>query len=120
MDSNTALPRGWSRVRLGDVTIEQNTRVGNACALTVLSSTKHRGLIPSDEYFKRPVHSHDLRNYKIVERDWFAYATNHLSEGSIGLQQDYEAALVSPIYTVFSTRDDVYPQYLIRLLKSDE
>src|SRR5262249_46540652 len=53
-------------------------------------------------------------------KNWFAYATNHLAEGSIGLQDRYSSACVSPIYTVFSCRKGVIPAYLYRLLKSPE
>jgi type I restriction enzyme S subunit len=75
--------------------------------------------VPSDDFFKgRTIYSSDLSNYKIVRRDWFAYATNHLAEGSVGLQNTYDLACVSPIYTVFSCQSEVEPRFLFRLLKS--
>lgn len=116
-----ATPRGWSSTTLGDVTIERSERVGADPAPVVLSSTKHFGLVPSDDFFKnRTIYSSDLSNYKIVRRDWFAYATNHLAEGSIGLQNLCATACVSPIYTVFSCRSAAEPRYLFRLLKRPE
>ncbi|MCZ4120801.1 restriction endonuclease subunit S [Streptomyces sp. H39-S7] len=116
------VPTGWRLVSLGDVTTERSERVGNAVRdVTVLSSTKHRGLIPSNEYFKnRVVYSDDLSSYKTVRKGWFAYATNHLTEGSIGLQKDHQNACVSPIYTVFSCLDDIDESYLYRFVKSPE
>jgi hypothetical protein len=111
---------GWRATTLGRVTVERTERVGPRTRRpTVLSSTKHFGLVPSDEYFRnRVVYSDDLALYKRVDRHWFAYATNHLAEGSIGLQQDFDDACVSPIYTVFSVLPDAYPRYLHRLLGS--
>ncbi|MCP2318256.1 type I restriction enzyme, S subunit [Nocardia amikacinitolerans] len=113
------LPSGWSQVTLQAITQEHAKKVGAHQQITVLSSTKHHGLVPSDEYFKgRTIYSDDLANYKVVERDWFAYATNHLAEGSIGLQEAFDFSCVSPIYTVFSCRRGVDARYLFRVLKS--
>jgi type I restriction enzyme S subunit len=70
-------------------------------------------------YFGRRVFSADTSGYKVVRRHQFAYATNHIEEGSIGLLTDCEAGLVSPMYTVFDTNHRIIPQYLIRLLKTE-
>jgi type I restriction enzyme S subunit len=122
MTDAVALPSGWRRSFIGAETDERNERVGShADPPIVLSSTKHHGLVPSDDFFRnRTVYSDDLSDYKIVSRNWFAYATNHLAEGSIGLQNRYSSACVSPIYTVFSCREGINPSYLYRLLKSPE
>lgn len=114
------IPRGWVETTLGAVTQEENNRVGLRDGVRVLSSTKHHGLVPSDEYFKnRTIFSSDTSNYKMVRKGDFAYATNHLAEGSIGLQERFGEACVSPIYTVFSCNDDVYEPYLFRVLKDE-
>src|SRR4051794_16399572 len=117
----SSAPEFWSRVPLREVTVEQDEKVGRQRLVTVLSSTKGHGLVPSAEYFKnRTIHSSNIAGYKVVRKDWFAYATNHLAEGSIGLQQDFDVACVSPIYTVFSCSDAVHPPYLFRVLKSPQ
>lgn len=114
------VPNGWREAALGDLVDESNDRVGRIAPL-VLSSTKHHGLVPSSEYFQgRTIYSNDLSNYKRVDRGWFAYATNHLAEGSIGLQWAFDSACVSPIYTVFKCKNSVDPRFLYRVLKSPE
>ncbi len=85
--------------------------------LTVLSCTKYDGLVPSLEYFGRRIFANDLSSYKIVPQNHFAYATNHIEEGSIGYQSNLKEGLVSPMYTVFKTQI-VNDNYLFRLLKS--
>jgi type I restriction enzyme S subunit len=122
MSDAADLPGGWRRTSIGAETEERKERVGSyADPPIVLSSTKHQGLVPSDDFFRnRTVYSDDLSSYKSVSRNWFAYATNHLAEGSIGLQNRYSSACVSPIYTVFSCRDGTDSSYLYRLLKSPE
>ena len=118
MNDRTLRP-GWLRADLGSVTREEKVRVGIRPAPVVLSSTKHHGLVPSDEFFKnRTIYSADLSNYKSVKMNWFAYATNHLAEGSIGLQERFTDSCVSPIYTVFSCREWIDPRFLFRVLKS--
>ena len=109
----------WSACRIGDAVRREVARVGANPAPVVLSSTKYRGLVPSRTYFKgRKIFSDDLSMYRVVRPGWFAYATNHLAEGSIGLNDLGETGCVSPMYTVFSARDHVYKEYLYRLLKS--
>ena len=86
--------------------------------LIVLSCTKYDGLVPSLEYFGRKIYSDDLTTYKIVLKNCFAYATNHIEEGSIGYQTKHDRALISPMYTVFKTNDSVDNAYLYKVLKS--
>jgi type I restriction enzyme S subunit len=111
-------PADWCRVALGEITREVSTRNTDGRDLPVLSCTKHHGLVLSQEYFGRRVHAQDTGPYRVVGRGEFAYATNHVEEGSIGYQNVCEAGLVSPIYTVFRNTDAVDPEYLFRVLKS--
>lgn len=111
-------PADWKRTRLGGVTHEIGVRNANGGELPVLSCTKHRGLVRSQEYFGKRVHAEDTSAYRVVQHGEFAYATNHIEEGSIGYQNLCEAGLVSPIYTVFKTTDAVDDSYLFRVLKS--
>jgi type I restriction enzyme, S subunit len=86
---------------------------------SVLSCTKHQGLVESLKYFGRQVFSADTAAYKIVERGQFAYATNHLEEGSIGYLDFRDKGLVSPMYTVFKTDSSkVNDRFLWKLFKT--
>lgn len=108
----------WRRVRLGSIAFEVKERAGDTSP-PVLSCTKHDGLVLSEEYFGKQVFSRDLSSYKVVRRGQFAYATNHLEEGSIGLLVNSDAGLVSPMYTVFEVGcAEAIPEYLYALLKS--
>jgi type I restriction enzyme S subunit len=111
-------PSDWKRVSLGEVTHEVMTRNANGAALPVLSCTKHQGLVFSEEYFGRRVYSANTIDYRVVKRGEYAYATNHIEEGSIGYQNVCDAGLVSPIYTVFKSTDEVEDRYLYKVLKS--
>jgi type I restriction enzyme S subunit len=65
------------------------------------------------------VYSDDTSNYKVVRRGHYGFPSNHIEEGSIGYQDICEAGIVSPIYSVFKTSDDVHDGYLYRLLKTE-
>ncbi|MCB9235271.1 MAG: restriction endonuclease subunit S [Bacteroidia bacterium] len=108
----------WKKVPIKEVAKEISIRNKEDKDLIVLSCTKYDGLVPSLEYFGRKIYSDDTSNYKIVPKNHFAYATNHIEEGSIGYQGEYDEALISPMYTIFKTKDSVDDQYFFMLLKS--
>lgn len=88
--------------------------------LPVLSCTKYNGLVDSLSYFGKQIFSKDISTYKLVRRGQFAYATNHIEEGSIGYQDLYDIALISPMYTVFEADSSVVDHaYLYLLLKTE-
>lgn len=108
----------WRSCHIGEIASELVSKNGDHSQLVVLSCTKYDGLVPSLEYFGRKMYGNDLSTYKVVQRHTFAYATNHIEEGSIGYQTNYEQALISPMYTVFKTNGQENDEYLYRLLKS--
>lgn len=109
----------WVEQKIKDFSKEVSLKNKNDDDLIVLSCTKYNGLVPSLEYFGRKIYSDNLTTYKVVEKNVFAYATNHIEEGSIGYQSKYEKALISPMYTVFRTNDKISDEFLFRVLKSN-
>lgn len=114
-----SIPADWQYPRIEAFAKEVATKRGSGSAFPVLSCTKHAGLVDSLSYFNKQVFSADTSTYKVVPRDCFVYATNHIEEGSIGYQNLYDFGLVSPMYTVFKTTDKVLGGYLYRLLKTE-
>lgn len=86
---------------------------------TVFSCTKYNGLVPSLEYFGKKIYSDNLKTYKVIKRNQFAYATNHIEEGSIGILEREEIGLISPMYTIFEFNENVNIDYIFKILKSD-
>lgn len=108
----------WKKIHISDASKEVSIKNKDDKALTVLSCTKYNGLVPSLEYFGRKIFSDDLSTYKVVPKNHFAYATNHIEEGSIGYQDKFDEALISPMYTVFKTDSKVNDNFFFNLLKS--
>lgn len=115
-----SVPSDWKRVKIGNIATEISKKNTNGNDLPVLSCTKYQGLVNSLEYFDKQIFSINTSTYKIVERGQFAYATNHIEEGSIGYQDLYPKGLISPMYTVFKTDPDkIHDGYLYKLLKTE-
>lgn len=109
----------WKRMTINEFAKEVSIKNVKSEDCIVLSCTKYDGLVSSLEYFGKQIYSNDLRNYKIVPRNHFVYATNHIEEGSIGYQTDYEKGLISPMYTVFYTDENIVDDsFLFAILKS--
>lgn len=114
-------PADWQAVEIGDVAQEKSVQNRKQIGLPVLSCTKYDGLVDSLLYFNKQIFSHDTAKYKVVERGQFAYATNHIEEGSIGYQDFLPAGLVSPMYTVFRPDSErIDGSYFYKLLKSEK
>jgi len=112
-------PVDWDYLRIDDIATQVSCKNMGGAELPVLSCTKHHGLVDSLKYFGKQVFSKDLSTYKVVKRNQFAYATNHIEEGSIGYQDIYDEAVISPMYTVFETVDQINDRFLFLLLKTE-
>lgn len=111
--------QAWENLHIRDIAREISAKNKDGSQLTVLSCTKHKGLVDSLSYFGKRIFSENLSTYKIVKCGQFAYATNHIEEGSIGYQDLYDKALISPMYTVFETNNKVDDGFLYKLLKTE-
>tara|TARA_B100001057_G_scaffold491229_1_gene581037 strand:- start:3508 stop:4782 length:1275 start_codon:yes stop_codon:yes gene_type:complete len=115
------IPENWEIKQLGNFCKLISKKFKNkTSSIKVLSMTKNKGFVESLKYFKKKVFSKDLSNYKIVKRGQFAYSTIHLDEGSIGLMDNFDDGLISPMYTVFETNNEICSNYLLFLLKSEK
>jgi type I restriction enzyme S subunit len=108
----------WTLIHISDVSKEVSIKNKEDKEIPVLSCTKYDGLVPSLEYFGRKIFADDLTTYKVVPKNHFAYATNHIEEGSIGYQDNFDEALISPMYTVFKTDTSINDWFFYKLLKS--
>jgi type I restriction enzyme S subunit len=109
----------WQILRIGKISKEVSVTNGPNSDIPVLSCTKYDGLVDSLAYFDKQIFSADTSKYKVVKKGQFAYATNHIEEGSIGYQDIYPVGLVSPMYTVFETNHLVDDSYLYKVLKTE-
>ena len=98
---------------IGDF-IEQTSKRNKAYAIqNVLSVSNRQGFIQQSEQFEnRSVASDDTSNYKIVERNDFAFNPARINVGSIARLTTYDRGIVSPMYICFRTKDTLFSEYL--------
>jgi type I restriction enzyme S subunit len=109
----------WEVKRIADIASPASEKNVSGEKLPVLTCSKHYGFMDSLGFFKNQVFSKNLSTYKVIRRNEIGYPANHVEEGSIGLQDRYDVALVSPIYVVFRVGEGINSFFLHRLLKLD-
>ena len=113
------LPASWTCLSIGQLAKEVTERNAGSGPVEVLSCSKHDGFVRSLDYFKKQVFSSDLANYKKIWCGDFGFPSNHIEEGSIGLQNMVDVGVVSPIYTVFRMNPrKVNNEYAFAVLKN--
>ena len=98
---------------LGDFIEQISKRNKDRAIHNVLSVSNSQGFIQQSEQFEnRIVASDDTSNYKIVERNHFAFNPARINVGSIARLITFEKGIVSPMYICFRTKDSLFPEYL--------
>ena len=98
---------------IGDFIEQTSKRNKNSTIQNVLSVSNSQGFIQQSEQFEnRIVASDDTSNYKIVERNDFAFNPARINVGSIARLTTFERGIVSPMYICFRTKDNLFPKYL--------
>ncbi|WP_130838510.1 restriction endonuclease subunit S [Lachnoclostridium sp. Marseille-P6806] len=114
------LSRISNKKRIGPYLVESDRR--NECNLTVKAV---RGLATSKEMIstKANMDGVSLSNYKTVLPEQIAYVSDTSRRGdkiSLGFNDSHETYLVSSISTVFGTKEELMPQYLMLFLTRSE
>jgi len=114
------IPSEWEYPAIQDIARQVSEKNTGKEEYPVLSCSKHEGFVDSLKYFKKKVYSDDTSTYRVIPRGCFGFPSNHIEEGSIGLQNLYDFGLVSPIYVVFQADPArVNNDYLFALLKTE-
>lgn len=114
------IPSDWRFLSIEKVASNVSEKNKMGSDVPVLSCSKYDGFVDSLKYFKKKVYSDDTSGYKLIRKGMFGFPSNHIEEGSIGLQNLYEVGMVSPIYTIFEVDESqVCAEFLYNLLKTD-
>ncbi|MBX8460127.1 restriction endonuclease subunit S [Enterobacter sp. RIT637] len=115
-----SIPKDWDYPAIKEICTQVSEKNSAAVDYPVLSCSKYDGFVDSLKYFNKKVYSDDLSGYRLIHRGCFGFPSNHIEEGSIGLQNLYETGIVSPIYVVFrASPTKVDNSYLYAVLKTD-
>ena len=106
-------PNTKTTSHIGNVIEQISKRNKNNAIQNVLSVSNRQGFIKqSDEFENRNVASEDTSNYKIVEKNDFAFNPARINVGSIARLTTFEKGIVSPMYICFRTQENVAPEYI--------
>lgn len=98
-----------------------SNRNKNAKINEILSVNNKLGFIKQSEQFEeREVASDDVTNYKIIEKNMFAYNPARINVGSIAKYNPNTPGIVSPMYICFKTNNNIDANYLNYYFNSNE
>lgn len=106
-------------MKLSEFAKEISRRNKNKEVTQVLSVTNKNGFVLPEQQFGKKIASEDLSNYKIVEKGQFAYNPSRINVGSIARLDDFDSAVLSPMYTVFEINTNlINSDYFLHWLSS--
>ena len=112
----------WEQRKFSDITFPAGEKNKDNLPLESYSITNEHGFVPQDEKFENggTMREADKRMYYIVSPNSFAYNPARINVGSIGYQNTGKNVIVSSLYEVFKTSEDVDDRLLWHWFKSSD
>lgn len=112
----------WEQRKFSDITFPAGEKNKDNLPLESYSITNEHGFVPQDEKFENggTMREADKRMYYIVSPNSFAYNPARINVGSIGYQNIGKNVIVSSLYEIFKTSDDVDDRLLWHWFKSPD
>ena len=112
----------WEQRKFSDITFLAGEKNRDNHPLESYSITNEHGFVPQDEKFENggTMREADKRMYYIVSPNSFAYNPARINVGSIGYQNVGKNVIVSSLYEVFKTSEDVDDRLLWHWFKSPD
>ena len=118
-DDGTDYP-DWEEKKLGDITYKTGVKNKNNLDLETYSINNIDGFVPQKEQFENAgyLKNADRSIYYIVSHGSFAYNPARINVGSIGFQNLGKDVLVSSLYEIFNTKDELNDKFLMNYFKT--
>lgn len=109
----------WPEVKLKTCISQKSKRNKDNEDFQVLSISNKNGFIAQSEQFENgEVASENKSNYKIVERDDFAYNPARINVGSIARLINFDSGVISPMYVCFTCHNTLLPEFMEQWLQT--
>lgn len=109
----------WEKRKLGDYLKHKSKRNKQLIVETILSVSNSKGFIlQSDQFENHRIASKDVSNYKIVHKNDVAYNPSRINVGSIAILKDFDVGIISPMYVVFSLKNDLELSFFESLIET--
>lgn len=111
----------WEQRKFTDITFLAGEKNKENLPLESYSISNERGFFPQNELFENggTMRDADKSMYYIVSQNSFAYNPARINVGSIGYYNLPENVIVSSLYEVFKTTEDVDDRFLWHWFKSE-
>lgn len=110
-----------NKIKMEKILIQKSIRNTNDENYNVYSVSNKDGFILQTEQFKdRIVASEDTKNYKVVEKDDFAYNPARINVGSIARMKKDTKGIISPMYICFKCNEKILPEFLEYFFESSK
>ena len=110
-----------NKIKMEKILIQKSIRNTNNENYNVYSVSNKDGFILQTEQFKdRIVASEDTKNYKVVEKDDFAYNPARINVGSVARMKKDTKGIISPMYICFKCNEEILPEYLEYFFESSK
>ena len=107
------------RCTLGDITENFSRRNKEEIHYPMFSVTNNKGFIPQSEQFEdREMIGEDIKAYKIIHKDDFAYNPARINVGSIAKYNEENPCMISSLYVCFKTNPKIDNDWMMQLLKT--
>ena len=109
----------WKKTTLGEITTNFNLRNKEQIDYPMFSVTNNRGFIPQSEQFEdREMKGEDIKAYKVINHNDFAYNPARINVGSIAKYNGFEPCMISSLYVCFKANNEVDEDWLMHLLRT--
>ena len=118
----TILTYFWEQRKFSDITYPSGEKNRDNLPYESYSITNESGFVPQDEKFENggTMRDADKRMYYIVSPQSFAYNPARINVGSIGYQNTSKNVIVSSLYEIFKTTEEVDDRFLWHWFRSDD
>ena len=110
----------WEKKKLGELTYKTGVKNKNNLDLETYSINNIDGFVPQKEQFENAgyLKNADRSIYYIVSHGSFAYNPARINVGSIGFQNLRKDVLVSSLYEIFNTKDELNDKFLMNYFQT--
>lgn len=111
----------WEEKAFSDITFHAGVKNRENLPLESYSISNEHGFIPQNEQFENggTMSSADKRMYYIVSPNSFAYNPARINVGSLGYYRGEKDVIVSSLYEVFKTTEDINDIFLFYWFKTN-
>jgi len=119
-DNGQEFPR-WQQKRFGELTYKTGRKNKENIQYPIYSINNQEGFLPQSDQFEgvdSNSRGYDIRLYKIIDKNTFAYNPARINVGSIGYSGELFDIIISSLYVCFKTTKELDDSFLSQYLKT--